>query len=188
MPLSELIASYKDKLAYFEREFGQYSQITQVELPSVTKELGKTENAISNANSSVRQALTADDLKKAKSELSQLEISFADLEQLKSNLELKARQFESRRMALEADVKSACRAMWQRKHDELLASLELPAEILELLSLVLAAKDGTNPGWVSLQFSDPVREKFGAIEKEQLAAYKSRLATEMELPITSHTF
>lgn len=188
MLLSELIASYKDKLAHFEREFAQYSQITQVELPSVTKQISNIENAICNARSSVRNALTADNLKKAKAELSQLECSLADLEQLKSNLNLKAEQFKGKRPQLEAEVKTARREMWQQKHDELLASLKLPDETLELLSLVIAAKDGTNPGWVSLQFSDPVREKFGSMEKEQLADYKSRLATEMDLPVTEHVF
>ncbi|WP_028300297.1 hypothetical protein [Oceanospirillum beijerinckii] len=177
--LSESISKYKDLLSSFEKEKSDIDLITDKQLPEAQEHLRKAQHGVSIEQSKLREAVSIEDIEGIRKALKVAEATFEDAELLVINLEKRIEVFNSSAHNKQQAINQALKDLWKEKHNQLCKKLQLDGDLLDLLREIIAAGDGMNPGWSIRFLSEPIKSKYGELDRKAITATQDQLLEQM---------
>jgi len=181
MTTANLINTYNSLKASFNAETEKYNEIISVQIPKVDAQIKDVQFVMTSKRQALKQAVTADSVRKAKFHLAETEERLSDLTQLKENLSLQASVFERQKDGKQLDLTRARIDMWTSIRNDLFASLALSPEITGALERLVTASGNAEytPFNINGSLGIPVQEKYGSIDGDRMRDITGIMMTEM---------
>jgi chromosome segregation ATPase len=176
--LQESIRAYVALRTRFKESEARALQIRQYLMPDCEKSISSARGSKHAAEQLLNKACCVEDVQAARAKVNEADQHLSDCYKLKDNLEVELRSWESSKDVLLRELTTARSRMFDLKYEELLESLNIPADQMGLLELAIAANHGATRSPRN-DYALPINEKYGNMDGDRKIKLAENLLAEM---------